>query len=67
LGHRLPQFVSAPLFGDRRRFGLVAQPGDSSWQEWEQIYLDFYYANQKRSIGRVVNDAGYRVMKQVNL
>ena len=67
LGHRLPRFIAAPLFGDRERFGLVVQPGDPSWREWEQVYLDYYYANQKQSVGKVVNDAGYRVMKQVNL
>jgi len=67
LGHRLPRFLAAPLFGDRERFGLVVQPGDPSWLEWERVYLEFYYANQKRSVGRVVNDAGYRVMRQVDL
>lgn len=67
LGHRLPRFLSAPLFGDRARFGVAVQPADPSWREWERIYLDFYYATQKRSAGKLVNDAGYRVMEQVEL
>jgi SAM-dependent methyltransferase len=67
LGHRLPRFISAPLFGDRARYGLRVQPSDPSWREWERVYLDFYYETQKRSAGKIVNDAGYRVMAHVDL
>lgn len=66
LGHRLP-WVSVPLFGDRRRFGPVPIPGDPSWAEWLERYMDVYDANQKRGVGAVVNDAGYRVMGAVDL
>lgn len=67
LGHRLPHAISAPLFGDRSRFGLVVQADDPCWKEWQQTYLEFYYSNQKRSIGNIVNNAGYRVMEQIDV
>ncbi len=67
LGYRLPNFLAAPLFGDRQKFGLVVQPNDPCWQEWEKTYLDFYYSNQKQSVGEIVNNAGYRVISRLNL
>jgi len=67
LGHRLPHLLSARLFGDRARFGLVAQADDSCWLEWQRAYLDFYFSTQRQSVGRVVNDAGYRVMTRIDL
>lgn len=67
LGHRLPHLVAAALYGDRKRHGLVPQTKDPCWQEWESRYLDFYYANQKSSIGKLVNDAGYRILRKVDL
>ena len=63
----LPRFLAAPLFGDRGRFGLVPDRLDPDWIEWQKIYLDFYDANQKRSVGAVVNDAGYGVLSGLNL
>lgn len=66
LGYRLPQFLSAPLFGDRKRFGLVIQKEDPDWKEWEHVYLNFYYKTQKESIGDIVNKAGYKILNQVD-
>ncbi|MFY1985752.1 class I SAM-dependent methyltransferase [Achromobacter xylosoxidans] len=66
-GYRLPELLSAPLFGDRRRFGLVPQTDDPCWQEWLDVYLRFYDSNQQQSAGAVVNGAGYRVMQQVDM
>lgn len=63
----LPYCLYSPLFGDRRTWGLQVQPEDSCWKEWQDVYLTFYYANQKRSVGAVVNDAGYKVMSEVEL
>lgn len=67
IGHRLPRALAAPLFGDRAKFGLVVQPDDPCWLEWQATYLDFYYATQKESVGGVVNNAGYRVMSRIDL
>ncbi|WP_083552531.1 class I SAM-dependent methyltransferase [Syntrophotalea acetylenivorans] len=66
-GYRLPHLLSSRLFGDRQRFGLKANMEDACWKEWEKCYLDFYYENQKKSVGSVVNDAGYKVMEKVDL
>jgi SAM-dependent methyltransferase len=67
IGHRLPRALTRVLFGDRERFGLTPRRDDPCWKEWEQIYLRFYDTNQKASVGKVVNDAGYRVMRRVDL
>lgn len=67
LRNYLPYNLYSPLFGNRKQFGLKVHPEDTCWLEWQKIYLDFYYANQKRSVGAVVNDAGYKVMQEVDL
>ena len=61
LGHRLPHALSAPLFGDRKRWGLSVKPDDPCWLEWQQTMLQFYDSNQKQG-GEIVNNAGYKVM-----
>lgn len=66
LGYRLPHFLSAPLFGNRKRWGLSVDVDDPDWIEWNKIYLDFYYSNQKASLGAVINNAGYRVMGRID-
>jgi SAM-dependent methyltransferase len=38
---------------------------DPSWREWQEAQVNFYDQTQKRSIGGIVNDAGYRVMEWV--
>lgn len=67
LGHRLPRPLAAPLFGDRERFGLRIDETDPSWQQWLQVYERFYQDNQKQSLGAKVNNAGYKVMKRIDL
>lgn len=62
----LPVFVKKVLFGDREKFGLVPKNDDPCWLEWERIYYSFYVDNQKKSIGKVINDAGYKVLKKIN-
>jgi SAM-dependent methyltransferase len=67
LGHRLPSWLTRPLFGDRGRFGLTVQPQDPCWQEWQRIMPSAYDATQKKSVGAFVNRAGYVVMRRVDL
>jgi SAM-dependent methyltransferase len=67
LGHRLPAFLANPLFGDRCRFGLEIQNDDPDWQEWQEFYLKFYQNTQKNGIGKKVNDAGYEILRGVDL
>ncbi|MEZ4272999.1 MAG: class I SAM-dependent methyltransferase [Myxococcota bacterium] len=67
LGYRLPHVLSRVLFGDRKTFGLEIDPQDPCWLQWEEIYNRFYVENQKTGVGDVVNDAGYKVMRAVDL
>lgn len=67
IGHRLPPSLAEPLFGKRALYGLKIQPEDPSWREWQQRSLEFYYCNQRRSIGARVNGAGYRILNHVDL
>lgn len=67
IGHRLPHALSAPLFGDRKRWGCQIDYNDPIWQEWEKTYLHFYTTTQKSGIGDHVNHAGYQVMRHIDL
>lgn len=66
-GHRLPQALSKPLFGDRRRFGQIADRGDPDWLEWNSRQYEFYLTSQRTPVALAINDAGYRVMREVDL
>lgn len=59
--------MASRLFGDRARFGLTVQAHDPDWQAWQRLYLRFYEETQKAGVGRFVNDAGYRILRHVNL
>jgi SAM-dependent methyltransferase len=65
LGHRLPDFLANPLFGNRKKFGLTIQRTDPDWGEWEKFYFTFYQNTQKAGIGKYVNDAGYQIIKSI--
>lgn len=67
VGHRLPRCISAPLFGDRERFGTEVKDDDPDWQEWQAHYLDLYSHVQKQGVGKKVNDAGYRILRRLDL
>lgn len=67
LGHRLPKFFSNPLFGDRLRFGLKVCEDDHDWQSWQNFCADFYQNTQKTGVGKIVNDAGYRILHLIRL
>jgi SAM-dependent methyltransferase len=66
--HRLPSCLASPLFGDRRRFGLEVRPQDPDWIAWQSdVCLRFYEGTQRRSLGGVVVDSGYRIMERIDL
>lgn len=59
--------MKAPLFGNRKLHGLEIQENDPDWIKWRKIELDFYYSNQKASLGGIVNNSGYSIMNAVDL
>lgn len=63
----IPRGLRIPLWGDRERWGLVVNESDPCWEKWERTYLDFYAANQRAGLGTAVNDAGYRVMSNIDM
>ena len=67
LGHKLPYPISKRLFGDRKKYGLKPVQSDNCWQELQKCYYYFYENTQKRSIGSIVNNSGYHVIKKIKL
>lgn len=63
----MPDWLSVPLFGDRKRFGDEIWADDPDWQEWQEFYLSFYQNTQKKGIGKLVNDSGYRILRDIDL
>ncbi|WP_299866624.1 class I SAM-dependent methyltransferase [uncultured Hoeflea sp.] len=64
---KLPQFLRNPLFGDRDRHGPVIDETDPSWVEYKSRFFDFYESTQKGGIGKTINDAGYGVLRDIDL
>jgi SAM-dependent methyltransferase len=62
-----PYTAGKILWGDRKKWGLQVRENDPCWTEWLKVYSTFYNQNQREGIGTKVNDAGYRVMQQVDL
>jgi ubiquinone/menaquinone biosynthesis C-methylase UbiE len=63
----IPNFIGAKLWGDRLKFGLQIQPDDEDWKEWQKTVGAAYIATQRKGIGNLVNDAGYRVISDIDL
>ena len=63
----VPRRWKVALWGDRERWGPFPDRDDQMWHEWEAVYGEFYEASQRRGVGRWVNDAGYRVLRRVDL
>tara|TARA_R110000850_G_scaffold125586_14_gene244059 strand:- start:97 stop:870 length:774 start_codon:yes stop_codon:yes gene_type:complete len=63
----LPRFLHKRLFGDRKRWGGEVDANDPDWKAWLDAYVYFYDENQKKGVGKRVNDAGYAILRQVDL
>jgi len=63
----LPRFLRNILWGDRERWGLTVDPEDHHWLEWQETYAKFYLANQRKGVGKMINDAGYSVIADIDL
>ena len=55
------------LWGQRETWGPVPDTADPMWSEWCEVSGKFYDQTQKQGIGRLVNDAGYRVMRRIDV
>lgn len=67
IGYRLPKPLSSPLFGDRQKYGQVADVSDPDWICWEKNMHEIYFKTQKKGLGKFINDAGYKILKKVDL
>lgn len=63
----VPNPLSAKLWGNRRKWGLEIDPNDSDWKEWQDTYTECYNVSQREGVGIRVNDAGYKVLNNINL
>lgn len=63
----LPEALRIRLWGDRAQWGAVPDLSDPCWLEWKRTSTRFYLSNQRTGIGIRVNDAGYQVMKKIDL
>ena len=63
----LPSFANNFLFGAREQYGLKIIENDPCWIKWKDISTEFYLSNQRKNIGLKVNDAGYTIMKEIDL
>jgi len=64
-GHKGPRFISNCLFGNRGKFGLTPDENDPAWIEWTAAYHLFYESTQKSGIGSTINNAGYKILRDV--
>src|SRR5271157_4999544 len=63
----LPDLLTVPLFGDRKKYGQAIRNNDPEWRSWQDFYIEYYQNTQKRGVGKTVNDAGYAVLRSVDL
>jgi SAM-dependent methyltransferase len=67
LGHRLPYFISRPLFGDRRKFGTRVQLDDPDWLEWDRVMPDIYPKISHEGFFAQLNQSGYKILNNIDL
>lgn len=63
----VPCWVRGPLWGDRQRWGLEVNQMDQDWHTYQETMPRFYAETQRGLIGRIISDAGYRVMSAIDL
>ena len=63
----MPDFIKVQLWGNRKKWGFVPNELDPDWLEWQKNVLSFYNDNQRIGAGKKVNDAGYKVMGNIDL
>lgn len=61
----LPQKIYSKLFGNRNKFGTKIIKNDTCWIEWLKFYEKFYLNTQKKGVGNIVNEMGYKILNNV--
>lgn len=62
----LPKKIKNILFGDRDLYGLKVISDDEDWVEWLDFTQEFYLETQKKGVGNIINEYGYRILKEVS-
>lgn len=63
----LPKKFNNILFGDRNFYGVRYIADDEDWIKWNKFYQNFYLNTQKKGVGNIVNEWGYKVLKKISL
>jgi ubiquinone/menaquinone biosynthesis C-methylase UbiE len=62
----LPKKIQSVIFGNREKFGTKIIENDTCWIEWLKFTEKFYLETQKRGIGKIINEMGYKILKNVD-
>lgn len=62
----LPKKIKSALFGNREKFGTKIIQNDICWLEWLRFSEKFYLETQKKGVGNIVNEIGYKILKKIN-
>jgi len=63
----LPGALKTLLWGNRKKWGVKVNADDACWREWQKTYAKFYFENQRKGVGKRINDAGYQAMSAIDL
>ncbi len=63
----LSKKINNALFGNRDLYGLKYVENDEDWIKWNKFYQNFYLNTQKKGVGNIVNEWGYKVLKKTSL
>ena len=62
----LPKKTNAILFGNRKLYRTKIIEKDADWKNWLKFYDKFYNETQKKGVGNIVNEMGYKILKKIN-
>lgn len=63
----LPKGLQDSLCGKREWSKGTRNPEDSDWQAWHADSMQFYTSQQRGGIGKIVNEAGYKIISTLDL
>lgn len=63
----MPSLLANQLWGNRSKWGMEIDESDPCWIEWESVQEKFYFLSQREGLGQKVNNAGYKIVSELNL